>query len=127
MCSEKNVFEKLVSCEINTHSFIRTCYKMTHFREAHPIFLLYRSTSARNKTFMNYIKFSFFIYSCVSFFIGLHLFHKMLVDKWMIILSFTEQSRNNSKTTITLTLNIDDLFNLFVHKNQHLVYELYFW
>lgn len=53
---------------------------------------------------------------CVWFFIALQLFDKLLADKCMIIISFTKQSRNNSKTAVTVTLNIDDTFNVFVHK-----------
>lgn len=41
--------------------------------------------------------------------------------------SFVEQSKNNSITTVTVTLNLYNSFNAFVHKNHNLLDIFDFW
>lgn len=47
---------------------------------------------------------------------GLQLTDKLMAEKCVIILSFIEQIQNSLKTAITVTLNVDDLFDVFVQK-----------
>lgn len=46
------------------------------------------------------------------------LFQKLLSDKKVILLSSIEQLRYDSIIAITVTLNIYNLLNVFVHKNE---------
>lgn len=49
----KNDFRKTVSCHINTHHIISTCYKIIHFSKSHPFFLQRQTANTSNKRFIN--------------------------------------------------------------------------
>lgn len=50
-----------------------------------------------------------------------------MTDKCVVLLSFIEQTQNNSKNTVAIMFNIYNPFNVFVYKKRHLINMGHFW